>query len=76
MLNLSPQAAAQSRALALPFPAPLQVKIGRHTGVSWVWQRFGVLRMIRTPGVGSSPYTLQAGNSSPFKCVGSEAGSY
>lgn len=76
MLNLSPQAAAQLRALARPFPAPLQVKAGRHTGVSWGWHRVDVMRMIRTPGVGSSPYTLQAGNSSPFKCVGSEAGSY
>lgn len=74
MLNLSPQAAAQLRALARPFPAPLLgLKGARTRGVS---VKGGSAALGGTPGVGSSPYTLQAGNSSPFKCVGSEAGSY
>lgn len=71
----SPKAsAAQCGASALPFPAPLQgMESACMHGVS---VRRAAASLGGTPGVGSFPLTLQAGNSSPVECVGSEAGSY
>lgn len=65
---------AHASALAFPFPAPLQRLESDSThGVSVTG---AAPAAAGTPGVGSSPRKLEAGNSSPFKCVGSEAGSY
>lgn len=76
MFHAASASLVPSRALALQFPAPLQAREGKHIGVSEGSESYASMRIIRTPGLGSSPRALQAGNSSRIKCVASEAGSY
>lgn len=74
MFHTATASRAPSRALALLFPAPLLFKKGACTFALSVMAATAGAK--GTPGIGSSPRALQAGNSSPFQCVASEAGSY